>query len=169
MINSEDKYSDDNVEINIMPIHIYQSVKEAKIRNESNYILFESVVDGVFSGIVKLNFHVNVKYFALEDFLFEKFSQKIKQHSKSPISKKIFVFEFENINIYNKFRTSFPINKNIFNSQKFTRLLDDDKAIVFVLKTVDNNQYKIDWGVFCNERFNPHLKNLLLKLKLNWQ
>jgi hypothetical protein len=163
------KFSDDSIHIEIMPYHIFQTKENEIYDSLTNGITFHHTILGQLQGILRINYKVKLSYKGLDDLVSEKIRNKKRQHRDSPIAKKIIAVEIENSYGLNNFQNSLPAKPETFISKKVTDLIDDNTAIIIVLRTLEKTEQKIDWGFISNNNFDRSLKMILTKPKMKWR
>ena len=154
------EFKNDDFEIVLMPALMFSNQKENIYKESGDIILFEAKMknENSITGVVELKYNVKLSHYNLEDFLYRKMKDKISQHRNSPINNKIFAFEFENVSNFNQFKNSLPIKSEFFEKDRFAKLVDNQTAILLVLKSVGVEEVRMDFGVVSSNKFNKQLK-----------
>ena len=161
------QFSNDELEIKILPAIIFDSIKKDLYDESSDIIIFQTKfkTPNSISGVIKLTYNVKLSHFGLEDHVFNKMKDKLKQHEEAPIRNKIFAFEFENIENFT-YNNSLPVNRPFFQNKRFASLVEKYTSILLVIKNVNEKGVSMDIGVMSSSFFNPRLVQKLNNLTI---
>lgn len=163
------KFSDENVHIELMPVNVFNSKRQIILDSIDDGITFYHSLTGEIQGMLRSNYNVKLSHSGLDELIRSKIHKKKRQHRDSSFDKIIIAIEIERSNSLNHLHNSIPADIKLFESKKITNLIDDNTAILVVLRHFKQTEMKFEIGLVSNNNFDPKLNSRLTKMRIKWR